>query len=375
LGSTHCKISPIEVAPSKRLKRDVISISNKLTSGNFDSSLEQFLHLPINDQDELRIVTEELIEKALSEPKFSHTYAKFVIEVDKAPKVDNDRRTFRKFLLQCLQNEFEKTEFKSDKKTEDKVGASNTNNSAASGQAENIEKQPGAADLDNAADSDSELTPEEKESKRMKSKQRRFGIVRFLGELYLGSSLANTSLIESIIETLLDSNSEKYAAIDELDIEELCRLITTVGEKLCVRPRGAEMVDETLARMVKLVEQHKITQSRVRLLIQDTVDLKQRGWAERPQLTISEDCNGEVKATATGSSADPTDAKKSAIANSYDDSDEDDDTADDRIHIVVPPLQLFLGRSSERCTFVTRTDIYVLTSAVREILDKEPVFK
>ena len=44
------------------------------------------------------------------------------------------------------------------------------------------------------------------------------------------------------------------------------------------------------------------------------------------------------------------------------------------ISIVVPPLQSFLGGSSERCAFITRTDITELTSVVRDILDSEPVF-
>ncbi len=98
------------------------------------------------------------------------------------------------------------------------------------------------------------------------------------------------------------------------------------------------------------------------------------------QTSISKDHNGEVKAIATGSSADPTDTEKSEIVNFSDDSEQDDDEPEyiniyKRIHIVVSPLLLFFGGSSERCKFVTQTDIKEITSVVREILKFEPVSK
>ena len=234
-----------EVPPDERLIRDVNSILNKLTPEKFDSLFEQFVKLRVGENEsKLRDATNALFEKALSEPDFSPIYARFTKEVDE--KVS---KQFRKMLLETLQNEFQ-NEFS---KTSDP----------------------------NAIDSDSKLSAQEKEAQTIKTRRRRFGMVRYIGELY-GTGIITSSIISACFTKLLvTTDSEKYAAIDESDIEELCRLISTVGKKLSAK--NGNSLDQTLATLDQLVKEQKISQSRVRFLIHDTLDLKQNDWKVRIQ--------------------------------------------------------------------------------------------
>jgi len=230
-----------EVPPDERLIRDVNSLLNKLTPEKFDSLFEQFVKLRVDENEsKLRDAANAVFEKALSEPDFSPIYARFTSEV-----TEKVSKQFRKMLLQTLENEFSKT------------------------------SDP------NAIDSDSKLSAQEKEAQTIKTRRRRFGMVRYIGELY-GTGIITSGIISACFTKLLvTTDSEKYAAIDESDIEELCLLISTVGKKLSAK--NGDSLDQTLATLDQLVKEQKISQSRVRFLIHDTLDLKQNDWKERIQ--------------------------------------------------------------------------------------------
>ena len=142
------------MAPDDKLKRSVNSLLNKLTPEKFVPILRQFLELKITTSDLLRDAVDAVFEKALSEPNFTPTYAHFSIELEaKAPKFDDEQGqcTFRKLMLTNLQEEFQKKQ---------------------SVQLEEIESTP-------------DLTEEQKSDRKDKLKKRRFGMIRFIGELYL----------------------------------------------------------------------------------------------------------------------------------------------------------------------------------------------
>ncbi len=117
-----------DAPPDEQLKRSVTAILNKLTPEKFDILVEALIGLKIDTVDQLRDVVVAIFDKAVAEPAFSPTYAEFCVrlvpkmptfdvvvpaEPDAAPDSDgkiatkNETKTFKRFILNQCQTEFE----------------------------------------------------------------------------------------------------------------------------------------------------------------------------------------------------------------------------------------------------------------------------
>ena len=123
----------------------------------------------------------------------------------------------------------------------------------------------------------------EYEAMEMKARKRSFGNISFIGELYKLGMLTARIMHECVRKLLLSNPS------DEVALECLCRLLTTVGKSLEKETKvklakgpvpGLNDMSNYFSEMNKLVDQRK-TSARVRFLMQDVIDLQRNGWKKR----------------------------------------------------------------------------------------------
>ena len=118
------------------------------------------------------------------------------------------------------------------------------------------------------------LSEEEKKAKRVSNKKRTLGTIRFIGELFVRNMLSS-SIMVSCVKILLGNADEP----EEKNIESLCELLGTVGKRL--DKRASDQVDACFASLLVLSKDKKNLSSRIRFIIQDTMDLRKNRWVTR----------------------------------------------------------------------------------------------
>ncbi|ODN03377.1 Eukaryotic translation initiation factor 4 gamma 3 [Orchesella cincta] len=239
-------------------------ILNKLTPDNFDKLVNKFMELQLEDKDErISSVISVVFEKAIDEPSFSAAYAKMVHTVCKT-SLETSKK-FRKQILDQCQKEFQKS-------------------NSDEAEIKDVEQK-----LEEATDDESrEQLKLELEEKKFTSRRRSLGNVRFIGELYKLQMLTPKIMVECV-HLLLYSP-------DEENLECLCKLLATVGQKLDMQLKSLEDLaqrgdkpkfipeNKWMDRIFKQLETlsgNKKLSSRIRFAILDVVELRQNDWKPR----------------------------------------------------------------------------------------------
>ncbi|KAG8926080.1 hypothetical protein FRC01_009362 [Tulasnella sp. 417] len=242
------------------VERKVMVLLNKLSTENFDSVSTQIVNWANKSENEtdcatLILVLKLVFEKATDEPHWAEMYAKLCRKMMDtiSPKVhaENARNNtgqlvvggqlFRRFLLIRCQEDFER-------------GWSQTE-----GEQAQPEPELGTAEY----------------YTRVKIKRQGLGLVRFIGELFKLQMLTDR-VIHECIKNLLPSETEDPK---EAELETLCKLLTTVGERLDV-PKSKVYMDIYFGRIQGVAYGSNVA-SRIRYMIQDVVELRQRHWKTR----------------------------------------------------------------------------------------------
>ncbi|XP_055299644.1 eukaryotic translation initiation factor 4 gamma 3-like [Sitodiplosis mosellana] len=259
------------------LCKRVRGILNKLTSEKFEPLLEQMRALNIDNNEKLSAVISLVFEKAIDEPNFSQAYAQLCQKLSKpmeekeenelrsGEKSNKDTKTavFKKTLLNKCQIEF--------------------NTHVANENALREKLMPMHIELNETNDQNRkfELTMQLEEEER-KLRRRSVGTVRFIGELYRQNMLL-TSIMEWCVMVLLNIRTEEK-------LECLCKLLTTVGQKM-EHKTGDEEYDKkyyrdltphflTMQQIASDKKQSKIS-SRVRFMLMDVIELRKNKWVPR----------------------------------------------------------------------------------------------
>lgn len=231
-----------DVEAEEKIKRTFQSILNKLTPEKFETLLEQVKQIKIDTVELLKMVVVSVFEKALAEPAFSPTYAEFCARLQTdLPSFDEpgqQPQNFKRLILNRCQAEFE---------------------------SKNTEPLPDTA------------TEEEKVEHEAKNKKRMLGTIRFIGELFCRKILT-AKIIKSCVTILF---GEPDNLLEE-NLEALCKLLETVGSLLDKNDK--QFVSESMAKLQDLATQKQKISSRLRFMMQDTVDLRGRGWTQRENL-------------------------------------------------------------------------------------------
>ncbi|XP_075878614.1 eukaryotic translation initiation factor 4 gamma 2a [Nelusetta ayraudi] len=104
------------------------------------------------------------------------------------------------------------------------------------------------------------------------------GNIKFIGEL--GKlNLIHESILHKCIKTLLDKKKKVHLKDMGEDLECLCQIMKTVGPKLD-HEKARSLMDQYFGRMKSLTTNKELP-SRIRFLLQNTVELRANGWVPR----------------------------------------------------------------------------------------------
>jgi translation initiation factor 4G len=230
--------------------RRVRGTLNRLTPEKFDKLSLELLNVGIDSQVVLKGIILLIFEKALDEPKYSRLYAQLCNRLcEDAPNFESNNSTistFKRLLLNKCQDEFE-------------------NRSRAT---EAFDQKDGP------------LTSDEEEQ-FLVAKHKMLGNIKFIGEL--GKlELLHEGILHKCIQTLLVSKRHATADMGE-DLECLCQIMRTVGRRLDSDKARAWM-DQYFQRM-KVLTMNPEHPSRIRFMLQDTIELRNCNWVPRKILT------------------------------------------------------------------------------------------
>jgi translation initiation factor 4G len=272
-------IDPHEEIRSKHIK----AILNKLTPDNFERLLSQLLSFKYPNETSINNLATQILEKALTEPKFSEIYAELVrrLLVDTIPEngllsfpfyKNSSSKIFyynirRALTIKCH------LEFKRERK-----------------KLLDVKKTMNLADLSD------------------KARVRKLGNISFIGHLYQHGLLTRKIIIECISVLLTETQEPNLE-----NLEVACKLITTVGRDLeypslssyksfeafrSVKQKSKQEMKEYF----KIIEKMSINfniENRIRFMCQDLMLLRNNNWvscrkSETPSY-ISKPCIKYVK--------------------------------------------------------------------------------
>eukprot|EP01087_Luapelamoeba_hula_P012953 TRINITY_DN366_c1_g1_i3.p1 TRINITY_DN366_c1_g1~~TRINITY_DN366_c1_g1_i3.p1 ORF type:complete len:920 (+),score=128.78 TRINITY_DN366_c1_g1_i3:934-3693(+) len=241
--------------PNAAIYRQLQDTLNKLTDKKFDVLSKELLDTltpHASDPEIIKQLITIIFECALSQPpQFSITYAQLCHFIDRnlptpAAKEGQPKQTFKRFLLNRCQQEFEQKDPKQE------------------------EKDKEVTDKDKPAPTNDE----DKEDSPDKKKKRMIGNIVFIGELYKENMLNDRIIHNCVFCRLL---REQKHPVEE-DLEACCKLLTTIGKVLDV-PKAKRIMDAYF----NLLQRHSVNKQlpqRLRFLIIDVIDLRKRGWKE-----------------------------------------------------------------------------------------------
>ncbi|CAG9807685.1 unnamed protein product [Chironomus riparius] len=239
------------------LLKNFRSLLNKITEENFDHLVKEIndkQKYKINSTEKLSAIVKLLFEKSISEPGYASTYAKLCQalstvhlineEIIVVPKKTTNPWTI--YLITHCQQEFERS------KEDDIIFKSLQ---------DRINKASDTEEIDNCEDL------------YFKIRQRANGTVKFIGELYKINMLTAKIMI-GCIEVLLTSVTEE-------NIERLCKLLTTVGEKLESELSSKNDMDKYMHQLSRLKNSNVIKTQRIKFDIMNVIDLRDSRWRQR----------------------------------------------------------------------------------------------
>eukprot|EP00002_Diphylleia_rotans_P030587 TRINITY_DN62_c0_g1_i1.p1 TRINITY_DN62_c0_g1~~TRINITY_DN62_c0_g1_i1.p1 ORF type:complete len:963 (+),score=236.00 TRINITY_DN62_c0_g1_i1:48-2936(+) len=253
--STHPPLARVakDLSEEQKILADAKSLLNKLAPQTFEKLFKKFLELSLKTPDILKGVIKILFDMALNQGIFCPMYAQFCRELNRnLPKFEGEYagQTFLKILLNTCQEEFER------------------------------EKQPAPEGLN----------PTESWEFELKRRKRQIGNIRFIGEIYKIKMLPDV-IIEECIGTLIsqsEMDTQNGIEIDPESVECLCQLLVNIGSQFSEpvkqedKESNKELIEHAFDHLDRIKTSPK-TESRIRFMIMDTVDVRSNNWVSRRQ--------------------------------------------------------------------------------------------
>ncbi|OBZ69853.1 Eukaryotic translation initiation factor 4 gamma [Grifola frondosa] len=256
--------------------RKVLGLLNKLTMERFESISDQIIAWANKSGKEkdgrtLIQVIGLISEKATDEAMWSEMYArlcrKMMERLSENVQDDGVRnfegkpiaggQLFHKYLLNRCQEDF-------------KRGWGSRKVTYAIAEIETIEVRA-------AKDGEETLLYSDEYYAAHKVKRRGFGLIKFNGELFKQQILTERVMHDLAKYFLADVETPRSE-----DVESLCKLLTTVGQMLDT-PKSRAHMSVYFSRMKKLCKSRDVN-SRMRFMLQDVIELRERKWVPRNQV-------------------------------------------------------------------------------------------
>jgi translation initiation factor 4G len=273
----------VDESSPEYVERKVKGLLNKLTKEKFNSISNQILEwgnksISENDGQTLRLVIKLIFEKAKDEQFWSSMYAELCHKLLEtlSPEIKDEQVVsadgtplaggvlFRKYLLNRCQEDFERGW----KNKEDASAAAKTKAS------EDEKNKAAHAEAVAAGKEVEEFKFSDEYYAEQAAKRQGLGLVKFVGELYKLDMLSLKIMNACIVKLL-----HNIVTPDEEDVESLCQLISTVGEKIQkTSPSAAGTLGIFISRMTEMKSSPHISSRMkfmllVSLLFSDVIDL------------------------------------------------------------------------------------------------------
>ena len=219
-------------------------ILNKLSVTKFDKLSDEFMSAGLDSEELMGRAVEMVVKKAQVEEHFCFMYADLCRKITdqwSSGTTESEESLGKMFRVRLL--EYCKEEFGRDRVKE----------------------------LDEIRQMS--ISPEEKDEREILLKKRYTGTMRFIGEIYM-KNLVNSGIMQGCIEELLEAREEETLVC-------MCKLFRTIGAKLETNDgkRRTTKVNDYFEIISKMAVEH--TNSRIRFMLKDLVDLRKAGWVER----------------------------------------------------------------------------------------------
>ena len=229
------------------LKRNIKKTLNKLTPENFDSCLKEILSYELSSEEELTILTDKIFDKAILEESYSKIYSKFSAKLNQN---NGGNSVFKALLLSKCKTTFMKP---------------------LTDQMENVRSEWMTKIRDESDERMKNLYTSDIEEQVLKAKDKYFGNIRFISELYLQNLLSGEVMIYCIEESL---NHGK----DENCLEAVCKLLEVCGKTL--EESYGDRIKTSLDK-ISVLSTSKDLDTKIRFKLKDILDMKNRGWVLR----------------------------------------------------------------------------------------------
>ena len=232
-----------------RVVRSMKSILNKLTYEKFEPLFHQLLSSGMSTKEHIQVLMKEVFEKATTQHDYIGLYTDLCIRLEAffqcSPIDFNDGQGhdpkmsgFRRILLTQCQKSFE----------------------------DNLEPPVGLLDAD--------VNNEDALEQEIRYKTAMLGNIKFVGRLLVTRLLASKILIQALTQLLaIKSNST---------LECICVLLAATGETFDDKSWHHHTYFSKVFDEIRGIARLKTTQSRIKFLILDLLDLKARNWKPLP---------------------------------------------------------------------------------------------
>lgn len=228
-------------------ERSIKTVLNKLTPENFDNCVLEIKTIHIESEEKLNCLVEQVFSKAIQEESYSKIYS---ILSAKFNSLTANGKTFRSILLNKCQTMFKK-------------GLEKQIDEVKEFWCEKIKAEPNERMKVMYEDS--------VEEQINKVKDKYFGNIRFISELFLQNELPSR-IIFVIINKLLSN------VTNSIDLEAVCKMLVVLGKDLeCEKPEEFQQ----MFVKVKELSMSKDLDTKTRFKFKDIVDMKNRNWQLR----------------------------------------------------------------------------------------------
>ena len=241
-------------------EKNLAALLTELSIDNFDKSLDYFSKLEINNDEELDICIDSLFESAIMKEYKLASYHAQLCEVLKNKDLTTlaaDRKHVAKMIVRKCQKVFE-----------------NSFNQ--------MEELSAINDSDNNMVLTSNNGSYLKEENNEIYKKRALGIIVYYGELYKLNILTRNIMHDCIRQLVqkVEASNAKSNTTDDIYLECLCKLLTSVGKELetDVIPKTKVLTMDRYFDEIMNILDSKSFSSRSQEMIQELLDLRHNNW-------------------------------------------------------------------------------------------------
>merc|ERR1712159_765382 len=125
------------------------------------------------------------------------------------------------------------------------------------------------------------MTPEAMERKRLKNKQKILGNVNFIGQLFLSDLLPGKIITDHVIGFLLNIREDPARQCTENDMEAVCNLFITIGEKM-ESAQNQQRYKKKIDKYFEVMEKHVAAgmSPRIKFMLMNLKDVRKKGWKD-----------------------------------------------------------------------------------------------